>query len=320
MFRLIASGIPILLGAVAAAVLLHTREFPPWTDGVIYVQEPGHEKTGHRYLYDPVLGWKNIPNWQAMTNGRKLSINSRGLRGHEYPYEKPPGVRRILVLGDSYIWGYGVADHEVLTEVLEERLRKASGPYEVLNAGVSGWGNDQEYLFLKDEGFKYAPDVVVLAFFIINDPTNNHYSRQYGLNKPVFLDLLLTLGNVPVPRPRTVAPVIESATDPVELTIAIMQAMARECSEHQCRFVVMKFGSFLRPNDPRWAAMGERFQDAISNRLGLPYVDVDAQYDARGITAEELLEGNDDGHWNAHGHQLSAAILHDFLVNRKFVQ
>ena len=80
----------------------------------IYIQEPGHERTGHRYLYDPRLGWRNIPGWEATTNGKKLTINSRGLRDREYALAKPAGVRRVLVLGDSYTWGYGVANDEIL--------------------------------------------------------------------------------------------------------------------------------------------------------------------------------------------------------------
>ena len=80
--------------------------------GTIYLQEPGHEKTGHRYLYDPELGWRNIPGWRATTYDRPLVINSKGLRDREYPYEKSDGTRRILVLGDSYAWGYGVRGKE----------------------------------------------------------------------------------------------------------------------------------------------------------------------------------------------------------------
>ena len=317
-FRLLASGIPVLLGLLAAVKILSTREIHLTTSSdPIYLQEPGHEVTGHRYVYDSLLGWRNIPNWRATTRGKKLSINSRGLRGREITYDKPAGVNRILVLGDSFIWGYGVADEEVLTEVLAERLQKGSGHYEVLNGGVSGWGTDQEYLFLKEEGFRYRPDIVVLAFFIVNDPTNNSYSRQYNLQKPVFLNLDLELGNVPVPKPRTSAPVIESATDPVDLTLAIIRALGRSCSEHGCRLVVMKFGNFLRAGDPRWQAVSARFEDGIKKQAGLPYLDADAEYIARKITPQELLEGNDDGHWNAYGHRVSAEILHEFLKAHK---
>ena len=165
-FRLIACGIPCIVGAIAIVCVLFDQErltydpqqrrvrlqFPP-----IYLQEVGHERTGHRYIYDATLGWRNIPNWQATTLGRPLTINSKGLRDREYSYEKPARVRRILVLGDSYAWGYGVADKEVFTEVLEEQLHDGSGTWEVLNTGVSGWGTDQQYLFLRDEGMKYCP-------------------------------------------------------------------------------------------------------------------------------------------------------------------
>ena len=35
-------------------------------------------------------------------------INSKGFRGEETPYEKPPGVYRIVLIGDSNAFGYGV--------------------------------------------------------------------------------------------------------------------------------------------------------------------------------------------------------------------
>src|SRR3989338_7290884 len=68
---------------------------------------PG-EKSGIELLqYDPVLGWKNSPNLKKYYTSKKdwfriqVKTNSKGLRDKEYPYEKKPGVRRILLLGDS---------------------------------------------------------------------------------------------------------------------------------------------------------------------------------------------------------------------------
>jgi hypothetical protein len=61
---------------------------------------------------------------------------------------------------------------------------------EVINAGVSGWGTDQQLLWLREEGRRYAPDMIVLAFYPGNDFMNNHMALEYanfgGVRKPWF--------------------------------------------------------------------------------------------------------------------------------------
>jgi hypothetical protein len=173
-FRFLACGIPITFGLALFIALLFAQgrlvidpdtRWPMFQWPPTYLEEPGHEVTGHRYLYDPTLGWRNIPNWKATSLGRALTINSKGLRDSEHPYVAPDGVSRIVVLGDSFAWGYGVADHEIFTEVLESHLQNRTPRWDVINTGVSGWGTDQAFLYLTQEGFKYSPSVVVLAFF-----------------------------------------------------------------------------------------------------------------------------------------------------------
>ena len=108
------------------------------------------------YKYDRFLGWKNKPlseGYFTMPDSTTfVKINSKGLRDKEYQYDKQRGVFRILVLGDSFTWGYGVELKEIFTERLENMLGKN---VEVLNAGVTGYGTDQEMLFLEQEGLKY---------------------------------------------------------------------------------------------------------------------------------------------------------------------
>ena len=147
-----------MLGSAVGIVLKvqRVREmFHPWLP--VYVKEPGHERTGHFYLFDATLGWRNVPNWTAKTRGQPLTINSRGLRDREYTLAKPLGVKRLLVLGDSFVWGYGVGDDDIFTEVLERRFESERRPWQVVNTGVSGWGTDQQYLFLKNEGLSISP-------------------------------------------------------------------------------------------------------------------------------------------------------------------
>lgn len=77
-------------------------------------------------------------------------------------YPKLEGVYRILLLGDSYAEGLRVPLEQTFGKTLEAALN-ASAPagqrFEVINAGISGWGTDQQLLWLRSEGAKYQPDV-----------------------------------------------------------------------------------------------------------------------------------------------------------------
>ena len=144
------------------------------------------------YEFDRYLGWKNKPlaegSFATPDSKTFVRINSKGLRDQEYEYAKPAGVYRILVLGDSFAWGYGVEQGKNFTDRLEELLNKsvAGNLVEVINAGVSGYGSDQELLLLEREGMKYQPDLVLVAF-ATNDFTLDNKSGRHGYYlKPYF--------------------------------------------------------------------------------------------------------------------------------------
>jgi len=331
--RLLAVAVPSLLGLLVISLTLIQQDRlvvePPGEGGGsspslrlqtprIYLEEPNHELTGHRYLYDETLGWKNIPNWSATTFSRRLTINSRGLRDRECDLAKPEGVVRVLVLGDSFVWGYGVSDEEVFTERLESKLIANGAKVEVLNTGVSGWGTDQQLLFLERDGFDYEPDVVVLAFFIYNDPGNNRESVQYGLHKPLFADTNLTLTNVPVPEPGDEAENRTFAGDPLKLTAAILSRMAEGCRERNARFLIMKFGHYMFHEDQRGDLVDRKFRELVEPLPHTELFDLDAEFRRLGIPAEKLKAGY-YSHWDADGHQLVADALerrlrHDGLL------
>jgi hypothetical protein len=141
---------------------------------------------------DPTYGWSLRPGSQqhSVNTDRGLdyhiAVNSLGLRDRERPRTRPPGVRRVLFLGDSVVFGAGVEIGARSTDVLESLL----GPgIEVLNAGVSGWGTDQEFLYLCREGFALHPDVVVLGLCMLNDVLNNMLTHELfgGAPKPRFV-------------------------------------------------------------------------------------------------------------------------------------
>jgi len=124
------------------------------------------------------LGWCLRPNktafQQTLDYTVKVSINSKGLRDVEHDYKKEEGVFRIVVLGDSFMEAYQVPLEKSFPRLLEKNLNEISPKkVEVINLGVGGYGTAQEYLYLKQEGVKYNPDLVILAFLGCNDVRNN---------------------------------------------------------------------------------------------------------------------------------------------------
>lgn len=89
-------------------------------------------------------------------------INRFGLRDEEINLEKGQ-KNRILLLGDSFVQGHGVEAEESFGEVLETKLFGEELGYEVISAGVFGYSPMVEYLYLRKEGLKFKPDLVVLA-------------------------------------------------------------------------------------------------------------------------------------------------------------
>ena len=71
-----------------------------------------------------------------------------------------PDKNRILILGDSFTFGTNVSDEESYPYYLERLLPGT----EVLNMGIEGYGHDQMLLYLKEEGLKYNPDIIIVGF------------------------------------------------------------------------------------------------------------------------------------------------------------
>ena len=120
------------------------------------------------YQPDPKLMWKLLPNQTCYTkvDHKPVHINSKGTRGKEFDETKPPGVYRILSLGDSRTFGWGLSEAETYSGLLEKLLQDHFGDkmkIEVINAGVNAWSYGQICVYLRDVGMRYNPDLVILA-------------------------------------------------------------------------------------------------------------------------------------------------------------
>ncbi len=125
------------------------------------------------FVPDPELGYRMAPSFE----GRMVRLeqydevfrtNSLGLRDAEVG-PRDGLTRRILVIGDSFVFGLGVGQDEPFPRLLERRLRAGGERVEVVNAGVVGYGLEQYDTWLGRLLPRLEPDVVLVSVYAGND-------------------------------------------------------------------------------------------------------------------------------------------------------
>ena len=128
---------------------------------------------------------ENIPGKSFVSSGLEywvpITYNSFGARDKEYVIDKPAGVKRIAVMGDSFVEALQVKPEETFVKLLEQKLNQLNDgwQYEVMNFGVSGYGPDQEFLWWRKRAKQFSPDltIVVLSHNDITDIKSNRLVR-----------------------------------------------------------------------------------------------------------------------------------------------
>jgi hypothetical protein len=109
-------------------------------------------------------------------------INARGYRDLERAIPRPPGVRRVVCLGDSFTWGVRVLFDDAWPQRLERLLGRDRGEvWEAVNLGEPGFNSVQEAARLASQGFGYEPDVVVVAY-VLNDSEDENAAEARRAN------------------------------------------------------------------------------------------------------------------------------------------
>lgn len=116
--------------------------------------------------------------WVNTTYVWHVSINSMGFRGPEPDLQNTNAVR-ILLLGDSFTFGYGVEYEQTFGALLERNLLEAGVTSMVFNAGVTGWGSAQQFLFAADHFARLRPDIIIVTF-CENDPIEDEIFSRGG--------------------------------------------------------------------------------------------------------------------------------------------
>ena len=178
-------------------VEISLRFFNPW--GIHFFHDLPYHMQG--MVDHPQLGYEHPRGISYKLGENQVILNRNGLRDREITYAKPVGESRILTLGDSVTFGWGVDQGQTFSDYMEPLLKERTGrQWEVINAGVNGYNTEQERTWLELEGLKYRPDIVVLTYVgndidEIFDPNATTWRRYptWPSTLPVALERLKSL-------------------------------------------------------------------------------------------------------------------------------
>ena len=124
----------------------------------------------HQRAYVPGLAYELAPHRVYFSRGALIHTNSYGMRDDE-PQPRSDPVHRIVVIGDSFTFGFGISGSETYGNQLERFLNEgyANKEFEVLNLGVGGYSSKDEVSSLYYKGIKWNPELIVLGY-TLNDP------------------------------------------------------------------------------------------------------------------------------------------------------
>jgi len=142
------------------------------------IDDLGMERLANIVEYDDELFWQLVPNTSLPRESSTLSpqekspffgviANKQGLReDHQIPLQKPPAELRVLFLGDSCTFGFGLEHSEGYVDIAEQLLKQRLGkrPVECINAGVPGYTLFQGWRYWSTDGQHLQPDLVVVCF------------------------------------------------------------------------------------------------------------------------------------------------------------
>ena len=110
-----------------------------------------------------LLGMELAPRCAGVTFTETIRTNELGLRDSPI---REDGARRILAIGDSCTYGWGLAQEDAYPQVLQSLLDRQFGAerFRVINAGVPGFTSHHGLLYLRERGLALHPEIVIFGF------------------------------------------------------------------------------------------------------------------------------------------------------------
>ena len=273
------------------------------------------------WVVDPNLRNEKMPHKEENSHFL-VSTNSEGLRS-KVDLDNEKNSFRIMTLGCSTTFGWGVSDEETYPSRLQHYLSQDAPKTEVINAGQPGYTSFQG-LWLWDQILKdYSPDVVVIGY-IVQDSRKAAYSDKsqailqsdsrflkdnFLYRSKIYLALRFALGKVQVKAKERssqdeggayrVPP--QDFADNLRRLVSKIQSVSAE---------PILFGYPLERTG--YTEQHRRILKAAAENLSILHFDPQSKME-QATRTQELYFPNDKGHANSAGNDLIAQWMFDFL-------
>lgn len=171
-----ATSAAITLGLIVVFLEVGLRMFAPQiTDtGQVRGPEVRPDLFAGLFVGDPATTYRNtpgahIPFQQFDEINTVFDINAQGLRESRTIGAPNPDTFRLLCVGDSFTFGMGVDADQTFAHLLTGSRAADGRQVEGINAGVNGYGTDNEAAWLDTYGWALQPQFVLVGFFVGND-------------------------------------------------------------------------------------------------------------------------------------------------------
>lgn len=296
---------------------------------------------GNLEIYEPhpLVYWRLKPNQDCYTkiDHKPVHVNSHGTRGREFAVAKPPDTIRIISLGDSRTFGWGLGEPETYSGLLEKLLQEQIGTarkIEVINCGINAWSYAQMNVFFREFALAWQPDMVVLAdanlwtqFSEQSDPVFvkkflsrvrlKNFLRRFALYHFVVEVTLKELYEkqrtkfIPVDPAQDTLFKEQQKTDPYALFRTAIESICTTARSHGVQPVLLYLpwqDALLTSSGPSLGVL--RMKQEVSERLKVPLVDLTEDLRPQ---ARDLFLDADIVHFNAAGNQIIGRRLFETI-------
>jgi hypothetical protein len=270
---------------------------------------------------DPLIGHEHRPNADAVLMGVRVTTNGAGLRNENITVAKRPGSYRVLMLGDSVLFGWGVPQNETVSARLQSEWRASGRDVEVINAGDGNYNTIMEVEFFLKRLALYKPDMIVLNYFINDpEPIPSHATNFIERNSEawVFYSSRLDVAK----RELEVGQrtdwrdyyngLYDEARNPGGWSTVVqwIGKLAAYCRDNHVRLLVVNYPELHVLKPYPFPEVGARLS-SVAAELGLPFLDLLASVEDQ--NPADLWVTKPDPHPNGRAHGLYAHAIHRWI-------